>query len=87
MSGLIEVANEVDVLNAPINIPSHVRENGTLPKHIAKDVIEKIKRFRNLIHPARALKEGFDPHTFTREQLDELKEMHDSVMHSLMYNL
>ena len=35
------------------------------PKHVAKDVVDKIRKFRNLIHPARALKEGYDPRTFT----------------------
>jgi hypothetical protein len=87
MSSLIEAANEIDVLNAPINIPSHVREDAQKPKYVAKDVIEKIRKFRNLIHPARALKESYDPRTFTREQLKEFKEMYGAVMHSLMYYL
>jgi hypothetical protein len=89
MSDLIEAAKEIDVLNAPIDIPSHVGgdENTDPPKHVAKDVVEKIKRFRNLIHPARALKESYDPRTFTHEQLKEFKEMYESVMHSLLYYL
>jgi hypothetical protein len=87
MSDLIEAADEIDVLNAPINVPSHIRDDGELPKHVAKEVIEKIRRFRNLIHPARALKESFTPRTFSREQLQEFKEMHDSILHSLMYYL
>lgn len=87
MSELIEAANEIDVLNAPINVPSHVREDEHPPKHVAKDVVDKIKRFRNLIHPARALKERYDPRTFTREQLEEFKQMYESVMHSLLYYL
>ena len=63
MSELIEAANEIDVLNAPINVASHVRadDDETQPKHVAKDVVDKIRRFRNLIHPARALKESFSP--------------------------
>jgi hypothetical protein len=87
MSELIAAANEIDVLNAPINIPSHVGEdeNETCPKHIAKDVVDKIRRFRNLIHPARALKESFDPRTFTQEQLQGFKEMYESILHSLLY--
>lgn len=89
MSELIEVANEIDVLNAPINIMSHVGddENSDPPKYVARDVVHKIRKFRNLIHPARALKESFDPSTFTREQLEEFKEMYESVLHSLMYYL
>ncbi len=87
MSELIEAANEIDVLNAPINVPSHfgADDDETPPKHVAKDVVDKIRRFRNLIHPGRALKESFDPRTFTHEQLTELKEMYESVMHSLLY--
>ena len=87
MSELVEAANEIDVLNAPINIPSHVSEKGdeSPPKHVAKDVVDKIRRFRNVIHPARALKESFDPRTFTHAQLAELKEMYGAVMHSLLY--
>jgi hypothetical protein len=87
MSSLIEVANEIDVLNAPINIPSHVREDEELPKYVAKDVVDKIRKFRNFIHPARSLKESYDPRTFSHEQLKEFKEMYESVMHSLMYYL
>lgn len=87
MSDLIDAANEIDVLNAPINIPSHVGgdEHGAPPKHVAKDVVDKIRKFRNLIHPARALKEGFDPRTFSAEQFDELAEMYKSVIHSLLH--
>jgi hypothetical protein len=87
MAELIEAANEVDVLNAPINTPSHVREYEKPPKHVAKEVVDKIRKFRNLIHPARVLKESYEPRTFTRQQLEELKEMYESVMHSLMYYL
>ena len=70
-----------------LNAPLHVREDEQPPKYVAKDVAEKIRKFRNLIHPARALKESYDPRTFTREQLGEFKEMYESVMHSLMYYL
>jgi len=89
MSELIEAANEIDVLNAPIDIPSHTGddEHTARPKHIAKDVVERIRKFRNLIHPARALKEAYDPRTFTHEQLTEFKDMYESVMHSLLYYL
>jgi hypothetical protein len=87
MSSLIEAANEIDVLTAPINIPSHVREDEKPPKHVAKEVVEKIRKFRNLIHPARALKESYDPRSFTHEQLKEFKEMYESVMHSLLFYL
>ena|SRR5882724_1679210 len=85
MSELIAVANQIDVLNAPIDIPSHVSEDGKPPKYVAKDVVEKIRRFRKLIHPARALKESYDPRTFTHQQLEEFKEMYESVLHSLLY--
>lgn len=87
MSDLIEAANEVDVLNAPIDIPSHIGAEGddSPPKYVAKDVIDKIRRFRNLIHPARALKESYDPRSFTVEHLVELKEIYEPVLHSLMY--
>ena len=89
MSELIAAANEIDVLNAPINIPSHVGddEDEAPPKYVARDVVDKIRRFRNLIHPARCLKESYDPRTFTRKQLREFKEMYESVMHSLLYYL
>jgi len=89
MSELIEAANEIDVLNAPIDIPSHVNndEDKAPPKHVAKDVVHKIRQFRNLIHPARALREGYDPRTFTQEQLEEFKEMYRSITHSLLYYL
>ncbi len=84
---LVEAAHEIDVLGAPINIPSHVREDGEPPKYIAKEAADKIRVFRNLIHPARALKEGYDPKTFTHDQLTDLWEQSESIMHSLMYYL
>ena len=89
MSELIEAANMIDVLSAPIDIPSHIggEENAKPPKHVAKDVIDKIRRFRNLIHPARALKELYDPRSFTSEQLQEFKDIYESVLHALMYYL
>lgn len=87
MGKLIEAANEIDALRAPIDTPSHVRPDGdeTRPKHVAQDVIDEIRRFRNLIHPARALRQSFDPWRFGPEQLQEIKDMHESIMHSLMY--
>ncbi len=87
LSELIEAANEIDVLSAPIDIPSHLSDDGAPPKHVAKDVVEKIRHFRNLIHPGRALKRGYDPKTFTRAELEDLKEMYGSVLHSLLYYL
>jgi hypothetical protein len=87
ISELIAAANEIDVLNAPIDAPSHGRNDRGVPKHVAKDVVDKIRRFRNLIHPARALKEGYDPRAFTRLHLEEFKEMYRSVTHSLLYYL
>lgn len=89
MKELINAANEIDVLSAPINVPSHASpdENAPPPKHVAKEVVDKIRRFRNLIHPARALRESYDPRSFTAEQLEEFWDMYESVVHSLMFNL
>ena len=84
---LIGAANEIDVLSAPIQALAQVRDDGQRPKHVAKDVVDKIRRFRNLIHPAVALRSGYDPRTFTEEILAEFKDMYESVMHSLLYNL
>ena len=82
---LIDAANEIDVLSAPINTPSHVRDDGQRPKEVAKDIVDRIRRFRNLIHPAATLRQRYDPRTFTKKDLEEFKEMCESVMHSLLY--
>lgn len=84
---LVGAADEIGVLRAPINCPSHVRDDDEHPKYLAKDAVDKIRVFRNLIHPARALKEGWHPRTFDQKKMDELWEMSESVMHSLMYYL
>jgi len=84
---LIGAANEVDVLNAPIDTPSHVRDDGRKPKYVGKDVVDRIRTFRNLIHPAVALRHGYEPQNFTKEDLEELKDRYESVTHSLMYYL
>jgi hypothetical protein len=86
-SHLIATANELEVLSAPIDTPSHVRDDGRMPKHIAKEVVDRIRKFRNLIHPAAALRQGYDPHTFTKEDLSEFKDMYEAVTHSLLYYL
>lgn len=83
--GLIEAANEIHVLGAPIDTSSHVRDDGQKPKHVAKDVVDQIREFRNLIHPAAALRKKYDPRTFTKEDLAKFKEMYESVTHSLLY--
>jgi len=85
MSGLVDAANYIGALDAPIDVPSHSRNDGSLPKPIAKDAVEQINKIRRLIHPARALNEGFDPASFTQEQLREYREMYESVTHSLLY--
>jgi hypothetical protein len=87
MSELVEAANEIGALSAPVDIPSYVSDDDTPPKYVAKDVVDKIRHFRNLIHPALALKKGYNPRTFTQEQLGTLKDMYNSITHSLMYYL
>ncbi len=64
---------------------SHVRDDGEKPKYLAKDVVDRIRRFRNLIHPAAALRERFEPRMFTKQDLAEFKDMYESVTHSLLY--
>lgn len=82
---LINAANENDVLSAPIDTPSHIRDDDQQPKHVAKDVVDEIRKFRNLIHPAVALRKRYDPRTFTKKDLEEFKDMSDSILHSLVY--
>jgi hypothetical protein len=82
---LVDAANEIDVLSAPIDTLAHVSDDGQKPKHVAKDVVDRIRKFRNLIHPAAALRQGYDPRAFTKEDLAEFKEMYGSVTHSLLY--
>ena len=86
-AGLIEAANDIDVLRAPIDTPSHVRDDDQKPKHVAKDVVDRIRKFRNPIHPAAALRQGYDPRRFTKKDLDEFKNMYESVTDSLLYHL
>ncbi|WP_213772879.1 hypothetical protein [Bradyrhizobium sp. dw_78] len=85
MAELLEACNEIDVLSAPINEPSHAREDDQRPKHIARDLVDKIRRFRNLIHPAVALRQNYDPSAFDREELAEFRTMYESVIHSLLF--
>jgi hypothetical protein len=87
LADLISEANQYDVLTAPIDVPSHIREDGSLPKHLAKDVVDEVRRFRNLIHPAAALRHEFDPKNFDRAELEKYQAMYESLLHSLMYNL
>jgi hypothetical protein len=87
-SELIAELEAIEALSAPIDTPSHIYEDKNVaPKHVAKNVVQNIRQFRNLIHPGRALARSFDPASFTYEDLKEYKEMYDSIMHSLMYYL
>ena len=86
-SELIEAAKTLDLFSAPAEVPPELVGDVEAPKHLAKDVVDTIRRFRNLIHPARALKESFDPTSFTPEQLQEFKDKYRSVTYSLLYNL
>ncbi|MHB1791808.1 MAG: hypothetical protein ACYCSD_05365 [Acidiferrobacteraceae bacterium] len=54
---LIKAANEINVLGAPIDTSSPVHDDGQKPKRVAKEVVDQIRRFRNLIHPAAALQQ------------------------------
>ena len=58
---LIEAAKELDLLSAPIAVPPEPTGNVEPPKHLAKEVVDTIKRFRNLIHPACASKNPLIP--------------------------
>lgn len=87
MADLIEACLEIDVLNSPIDIPSLVRQDNEPPKHVAKDVVDQIRKFRNLIHPAVALRKAYDPRTFTKDDFAKFREMYEAVTHSLMYYL
>jgi hypothetical protein len=86
-AGLIDAANDIDVLRAPVDAPSHVRDDDQKPKHVAKNVVDRIRKFRNLIHPAAALRQRYDPRSFTKRDLDQLKDMYESVTHNLLYHL
>lgn len=89
MTQLIEAANDLDVLSAPITNQSLVGGDDTAepPKHVAKEVIDQVRLFRNLIHPARALKKNFDPRSFSAKDLEKFKAIYESVVRSLLYNL
>ena len=84
---LIEAAKELDLMSAPTTVPWELAGDVEAPKHLAKDVVDTIRRFRNLIHPARALKESFDPESFTVSELQDFKDKYWSVIYSLLYNL
>lgn len=84
---LIEAAKEIDILSAPINIPSTVSDGCQQPKYVADEVVDKIRNFRNLIHPAVALREKYDPRSFSKNDLQDFKDKYESVTHSLLYNL
>ncbi|MGA2717184.1 MAG: hypothetical protein ABSG41_29235 [Bryobacteraceae bacterium] len=86
-SDLIEAAKELDLLSAPTIVPPGLAGDVEAPKHLAKDVVDTIRRFRNLIHPARALKESFTPASFTADDLRDFKDKYWSVVYSLLYNL
>lgn len=85
LAELIGAANSIEVLDAPARGPTAApRGRGSrTPTRAA----ESLRRARNMIHPARALREGFDPRKFTRRQLREHKAMYKFVIDSLLRNL
>jgi hypothetical protein len=89
MADLVQCAEGIDVLNAPVDIPLHTRGDGgrKRPKHIARDAVRKINKFRRLIHPAHAVERSYDPRTFKKRQLKEFRDMFESVLHSLLHHI
>jgi hypothetical protein len=61
---------------------------GCVPsKQVAKEVVGKMKKVRNFIHPARALKYDYDPTAFSRERETGFQEIYGSVCNSLLHHL
>lgn len=85
MAEMIAIANELDILSVPVGT---VAVEGTKPTmHIAKEVVDTVRKFRNLIHPARALSEEFNPRKLTKARYRELADMYHSVYGSLIQTL
>jgi len=45
---LVDAPHKIGVLNAPINVPSHVGDDGDQPKYIVKEAADKIRIFATL---------------------------------------
>jgi hypothetical protein len=71
--------------NLSIDTESHLRDDGRKPKYVANDVADWIRIFRNLIHPAAELRQGYDPPPSRRKISLNFREMYKSVTHSLFY--
>jgi hypothetical protein len=84
---LIDAAEELDLLSAPADVPPGLAGDIEAPKHLAKDVVDTIRELRNRIHPARALRDSFNPASFSAGDLQDFKDKYWAVIYSLLYNL
>ena len=73
LHGLIEAARHVDLLT-PVKFKDKYGE------HAVENVIAEIRRMRNNIHAGVALRNGFDPAKFGKEEFERLRKIFDATM-------
>jgi hypothetical protein len=76
LNHLIQAARDFDLLNA---VRFHHGEN----THPTETVIHEIQSTRNNLHPANALRKGFNPEGFGAEEYDRLREIYTTVLDNL----
>jgi hypothetical protein len=80
LNDLIWVAKKFDLLDA-------VKFHDGTNTHSVETVIREIQSTRNNLHPAKALRQSFDPSSFDAAQYGRLSDIYGAVMDNLLYNI
>jgi hypothetical protein len=73
LDSLIEAAKEFDLLT-PVKFKDKFGE------HAVQDVVQEIRHMRNNIHAGVALRNGFNPAKFAKEEYMRLQDIFDAVV-------
>jgi hypothetical protein len=80
LNDLIWVAEKFDLLDA-------VKFHDGTNTHSVEMVIREIQSTRNNLHPAKALRQSFDPSSFDAAQYGRLSNIYGAVMANLLHNI
>jgi len=80
LDDLILAAKQLDLLNA-------VKFQEASNTHSVETVIREIQWMRNNLHPAKALRQSFDPSSFDAAQYGRLRDIYGAVMDNLLHHI
>ncbi len=82
LNALIDAAHKFELLTA-----IKFKESELSVSHPVETVIREIQSMRNNLHPARVLRNSFDPASFDNARYQRLKNIYLTIIDNLLHNL